>query len=381
MQLDMEKITNDYKNSKGWREFKKYAFAIGTFGLGGLYLWATTSIIKQGEIGLRRNSRGEMILLPPGRHSNFPWETYPVKPQSLSQDKINLAPYTIIRVQTGNIAETYNNGILEILGQGLHLLEHVNHVFTNFISIKQETKKLNSINAITADNVSLALHADVRYEIEDPNLAITMIDDMDESIKEISMSTISQIVSQHAFSDFIPVTNIEEGKNSNMSHIIGEFTTRIAEQWSKLGIKLLSIGVTSWEINSKSLAESLAQAAVANAKMQVTTNEAKQQAEVTKINAQAAADALKITADSQALAKQIEADRILSIANSFTSNPYAMAIYTQNQEINLVAAAKNAHLFFNQSTNSQKLPITLTIPTTTNAENQTELNLINYVGS
>ena len=64
MKLDMLQIQQDYENSRGWREFKKYVFAIGTFGLGALYLWATTSIIKQGEVGLRRNSRGEMILLP-----------------------------------------------------------------------------------------------------------------------------------------------------------------------------------------------------------------------------------------------------------------------------------------------------------------------------
>ena len=83
-ELDMAQIQKEYEDSKGLREYMKYAFSILTFGLGAIYLWLTTKIIQQGEIGLRRNFRGEMILLPPGRHSNFPWETYPIYPQSTS---------------------------------------------------------------------------------------------------------------------------------------------------------------------------------------------------------------------------------------------------------------------------------------------------------
>lgn len=50
-----------------------------TLGLGGLYLWATTRVIKEGEVGLRQTASGKMVLLPPGRHSNFPWESYATK--------------------------------------------------------------------------------------------------------------------------------------------------------------------------------------------------------------------------------------------------------------------------------------------------------------
>ena len=208
MILDMAKIQQDYEKSRGWRELWKYLFSIGTFGLGALYLWATTSIINQGEIGLRRNSRGDMILLPPGRHSNCPWETYPVEPQSLSEPTIFLGPYKIISVETGYIAKTLNKGKLEILEVGQHILDDASHVFNSFIAVKQETKKLEAVNAYTNDNVGLTLHADVRYLIEDPINAISQIDDIDNSIKEIAEISISQIVNHHTLADFAPVTSI-----------------------------------------------------------------------------------------------------------------------------------------------------------------------------
>ncbi|MCH9689902.1 MAG: hypothetical protein K0U10_04540, partial [Gammaproteobacteria bacterium] len=72
MQFDLKKIHQEYNNAQGFREAYKWIFGISTFGLGALYLWLTTVVIKEGEVGLRSNARGEMILLPPGRHSNLP---------------------------------------------------------------------------------------------------------------------------------------------------------------------------------------------------------------------------------------------------------------------------------------------------------------------
>ena len=137
----MTDLKRKYEASKGSRAMQKWAFVIGTFGLGGLYLWANTKIINEGEIGLRRTGRGDMVLLPPGRHSNFPWESYPVPTQSLSKRVINLGPYTIINVETGSVAKTVNKGTLVNFTEGHYLLSDASHVFSNFVSVKQETPK------------------------------------------------------------------------------------------------------------------------------------------------------------------------------------------------------------------------------------------------
>lgn len=348
MKLDMAQIQQDYELSRGWRELKKYAFAIGTFGLGALYLWATTSIIKQGEIGLRRNNQGKMILLPPGRHSNFPWEEYPVEPQSLSNKKIDLGPYKIISVETGYIAKTFNQGKLEILEEGQHLLQDAAHIFDSFIPVKQETKKLHAVTAYTSDNVGLTLHADVRYQIENPDQAIRQIDEIDTSITEIAVISISQIVSHHNLADFAPVTNVGQDQHHGISEVISELTAKITEQLRQLGIKLLNIGITSWTINDKELAHELAQGAVIQSQAQSKMLSAKREAEVKGILTEADACAVIALAKSDAEAIKLRGAALQEVAEQFKENPAAQEMYARAQQIDLVKGAKNPNLFFSQ---------------------------------
>lgn len=348
MKLDLAQIQQDYEHSRGWREYKKYAFVIGTFGLGALYLWATTSIIKQGEIGLRRNNRGEMILLPPGRHSNFPWETYPVEPQSLSKKEIHLGPYKIISVETGYIAKTFNQGKLEILTEGQHLLKEASHVFDSFVAVKQETKKLEAVTAYTSDNVGLTLHADVRYQLENPEEAIRQIDDIDNSIKEIAEISISQIVSHHNLADFAPVTSVGVDHGHGITEVISELTTKITEQLRQLGINLLNIGITSWSINDKQLAHELAQGAVIQSQAQSRMLSAKREADVKGILTQAEASARVILAKSDAEALKLKGAAIQELTEAFRDNPAAQEIYARSQQVELVQGTKNPNLFFSQ---------------------------------
>ena len=361
MKLDIAQIQQDYEKSRGWREFKKYAFAIGTFGLGALYLWATTSIIKQGEIGLRRNSRGEMILLPPGRHSNFPWETYPVEPQSLSEKEIRLGPYKIISVETGYIAKTLNKGKLQILEEGQHLLQDASHVFGSFVSIKQETKKLEAVTAYTSDNVGLTLYADVRYQIENPEAAISQIDDIETSIKEIAEISISQIVSHHNLADFAPVTNVGGGRSHGITEVITELTDNITKQLRQLGIKLLNIGITSWSINDASLAHELAQGAVIQSQAQSKMLSAEREAKIKEISTEAEASARLVLAQSDVSALKLKGVAIAEITKEF--NPAALEIYARSQQAELVQRANNPNLFFAQQLvgGAQLLP-QLTVP-------------------
>lgn len=359
MQLNMAIIKSDYESSKGWREVGKWIFAIGSFGLGGLYLWATTSVIKQGEIGLRCNGRGEMIILPPGRHSNFPWENYPIEPQSLSQKEINLGPYKIISVETGYVAKTFNQGRLEILQEGQHLLTEATHVFSSFIPVKQETKKLQAVTAYTSDNVGLTLHADVRYQIENPDQAIRQIDDIENSITEIAEISISQIVSHHKLADFAPATaHVSQVQEHGISEVIHELTANITEQLRKLGIKLLSIGITSWSINDADLAHELAQGAVIQSQTQSKMLSAEREAKITAISTQAETQATVMRARGEAEAILLKGDAIKTIARQFVGDPVAQGIYARAQQTELVKSATNPHLFFTQEVagNSAQLP-------------------------
>lgn len=127
-EFNMHEIKANYQRDHSpFREFGKYLFSICTFGLGALWFASTTVVIREGQIGVREDARGKMTLLPPGRHSSFPWESYPSPVQNLSQPVIYLGPYSIITVTTGNIAQTINKGVITILEAGQHLLEEADH--------------------------------------------------------------------------------------------------------------------------------------------------------------------------------------------------------------------------------------------------------------
>src|SRR3989338_4062742 len=135
-------LEKNYRESQGHREIKKWIFSIATLGLGALYLWSNTQVVRKGEIGLRQTLSGDWILLPPGRHSNFPWESYHGKPNSLSQKLITMGPYKIFTVETGFVAQTSNAGQLHIVKEpGQYIIDEASHTFDGLVSVKQETKK------------------------------------------------------------------------------------------------------------------------------------------------------------------------------------------------------------------------------------------------
>jgi regulator of protease activity HflC (stomatin/prohibitin superfamily) len=367
MQFNMSKLKSEYYEAKGWREFWKWTFALSTFGLGALYLWATTSVIEEGHVGIRCTARGEMVLLPPGRHSNFPWESYLSAPRSLSEKDIHLGPYTIITVETGYVAKTYDSGKLVVLNEGQHLLEHAAHVFSGFIPTKQETKKLSEVSAYTNDNVGLTLHADVRYEIENPEIAIKKIDDIEGSIAQIGEMNISMVVGHHNLADFAPATASlrNDPRTGGMGEVIAELTKSITEQLRNLGIKLLSIGITSWSIDNETLAEQLAQGAVIQSQAASNMLSADREAKIKGIQAEADARAIETRARGYAEAIKIKGAAIATLGEQFKENPAALEMFVREQNTALVQNAQNPYLFFTpQGINTQ---LTLPSPTTHSA--------------
>jgi|GEM_PF-2292263 len=366
--FNLNDIKKKYNDSKGRREAAKWLFGIATFGLGGLYLWATTTVIKDGEIGLRSNARGQMILLPPGRHSNFPWESYPCKPQSLKDNNIQLDRYKIITVSTGQVAQTWNHGKLEILTEGQHLIDDPSHVFEGFVSTKQETKKLHAVVASTSDNVGLTLQADVRYQITDPREALGCIHDIEASITERAEMTIANIVSSHTLADFAPTaTNVAptSGVDNEHAHgltgILSKIITSLESNLKEIGISLLSLGVTSWNINDKELAHELAQGAVIQSQAASKKLTAEQDAQTLSITSEAEAKATKTRAHAEAEAINIIGDAHKKVAISFSNDPTALQVYQAYQATQMVKNAENPHLFFTASGGQNSPLVTLPV--------------------
>lgn len=400
-QFNLTAIKHHYKRQHStWkRELGKWAFAIGTFGLGALYLWATTQIVKEGEIGLRRDSQGNLILLPPGRHSNFPWESYASEPKSLAQSLIELGPYKIITVHTGFVAKTYCNGNLEILPAGQYLISNASHTIDKedvFVSVKEETKSLDEIIALTSDNIELKIKADVRYQIDDPELLISRVRAIEKTIFEIAKLNIAQVVNHHSLAEFVPTTvnadipmddetfpereeDVLIRSSSHMqddnqdiqlpakglSNILQELTRGIRKQFEAKGIKLLNIGITTWDYVNQDLASKLGEGAVIQSQIRSKIMAAKQAAKVKAIEADAEAQALKRIAEGKADSIAAIGNAHVDLAEAMKANPSAALLYQWQKQVEMLQYSTHPNLFFNMGMggNNGDRPL-MTIPVT-----------------
>lgn len=208
------------------------------------------------------------------------------------------------------------------------------------------------------------LHADVRYQIEKPKEAITQIDDIENSIKEIAEISISQIVSHHNLADFAPATstiNFSDAKpNQGIGDVIKELTAAVTEQLAKLGIKLLNIGITSWKITDSGLAHELAQGAVVKSQTQSKLLSAENAAQVKKIEVETESNSILILAEAQAQAIIRKGQAYATVAKNMGDSPIAQSIYQLSQQTDMVSHAKNANLFFAPPGSSSNLPTMVT---------------------
>ena len=122
--------------------------------------------------------RGQPVLLAPGLHQ---WESDTMKLEDvidMSNNEIEIGPYTLITVDEGYAAITQDNGRQRVLSGGAtHMLTHRNWKFEKLLSLKIHTDDLGPFRATTADNVVLETSAMVTWRVTDPMMAARMAAD------------------------------------------------------------------------------------------------------------------------------------------------------------------------------------------------------------
>lgn len=351
--FSIQELKNQYRDATVGRTFFKYVFAFMTLGLGALFFLASTRIVKEGEVSLRRMANGKMILLPPGRYSNFPWEEYIDSPKSLAEKQITLGPYKIITVDTGFVAQTSNGGRLEILKEGQHIITDPSHTFQQFISTKQTVKELKDVVATTRDGVSLTLMADVRYVIDNPELALSKMTDITHDIGELAKSNLANIVLNHSWEDFGHATSTSTLHNASTNmkdavatvNVAEELTRLLRESLLTLGVQLMNISVTGMQVNDKTLAGELAQGAVIKTQTESRRLAAENAATLQEIETAAKVNTIHKIAEAEASATKTTGNALKAVADTFTT-PEVFELYKNEQRIRLVSGAKNSNLFF-----------------------------------
>jgi len=327
-------------------------------------LWGSTQIVPDGHVALRKTAVGAYILLPPGRYSNLPGEVFVGNPVSLSHAHIELGPIDIITVRQGEVGITYLSGQLVVLQTGQHILKEAYHTFERFVSLKRETIRLDDVHVSTRDNVAMKLYPDVVYQIEDALLAIQGIDDIESTIQDTALMTMSRVIGSHNLNDIMHITGTPDKKSkkakrnddpgSSMNEVLYELEESLTSQLQNFGVRLLAIGIRGYEVIDKELRGQLAQSAVLQANISAQLQQAENEARVVQIQAVAKKQASIQQAEGEAESAKVRAHGTLEAAEILQQSEVAVEMTYNSQRIELVGNAGRSTLFFTPPESSNK---------------------------
>ncbi len=246
----INELPQEYRATHRWRGLKEWAFRIVTLGLGSFAL--KTSVVREGQLGLRCDSQGKMTILPPGRYHKFPWETYPVKPTDIISNvrETRFKPYKILIVEPGRVAGIYQNEELITYPAGRYVLE-ASEELCRTVELHEKTQSLDEFSVLTSDNTKLTINpTKVCYQITNPSKA--MIKDIHRTVASKIELSISEIVKKISLNVFLPCAEDkhQQGESPGVVSISDILHNAVSKELYKIGIQLYSINLT-WSVDDK----------------------------------------------------------------------------------------------------------------------------------
>lgn len=130
-------------------------------------------LVEDGCVGLAWDD-GQPVLLPGGYHA---WTSDTMtfeKQMPLDLDQVRLGPYTLVTVTDGYAAVTNDLGATVVLDGGRpYVLTHAMWTLEYFLPLHVQTDAFFSKVAVSADNVQMAVRANVVWKVADPWLVKT----------------------------------------------------------------------------------------------------------------------------------------------------------------------------------------------------------------
>jgi len=192
------------------------------------------------------------------------------------------------------------NWIVEKLGKydrtlaaGMHLIVPFLETIQYRISIQETQLPPDPINAITQDNVAIAIELAILYRIVDASKTVYRIQNLELGIKTIINGTVRSVIGK---------TDLD-GVQSNRRHIAEEIEQQLQHVADEWGIKLTRVEITEVEVDDSTKEAMQIQLNAERKRRGIVT-----EAEGTKQALQLEADAKLYVAQKEAEAKKITAD-------------------------------------------------------------------------
>ena len=326
-----------------------------------------------------------------------------VKSVSILDPVIEHGSIKIITVNEGLLGVAFDDGELQILPPGRHIVDKPTFMFSAFLSTGQETLPIRSITSLSSDNVGLNFSAAFTIQVVDAKKAVTMlgrdlsgeiekrtassininhrqVEGVDlpfnttvfqENIKDRARLNLSIIIGNNKFTDSFLSTAALEGEDDEPEDqgesfkglVHDAFMEKFAlEMIEDCGVKILDMSIQDIRIISRELSQALAQAAVKATELEmaridndVEVTRAATEMKSLRIRAEGAGEARKIKASAESEKVQIlgtaQANRIAAIdaemskicdASSRREMILSSAETLKNSDATLVFSSKDA---------------------------------------
>jgi len=146
------------------------------------------------------------------------------------------------------ICETTSEGVRFVYGSRVKLINHKNGIFWTgihvywpiitsvyLVPIKRQTLNLTPQYLCSRDNVTVGVSAIVVYEVEDTIKLLTDCYDHEETIQDMSLTIVRQVISDNEF-EFI----------SSSLDIDAELTDQISKELQQFGIKTIKCSLSDF---------------------------------------------------------------------------------------------------------------------------------------
>lgn len=132
-------------------------------------------VVPSGKVGLGWEN-GTPLLLETGKTYNIDSPTFSyIGSQFINAPTIKHGSINIITVKQGQAGISYDQGSLNVLSTGRHMLTGATQLFAGFLSLGQQVLKISQVVSMTSDNVGISFDAAVSIQVVDPLKAVTML--------------------------------------------------------------------------------------------------------------------------------------------------------------------------------------------------------------
>mmetsp|Transcript_20107 Transcript_20107/g.37869 ORF Transcript_20107/g.37869 Transcript_20107/m.37869 type:complete len:560 (+) Transcript_20107:542-2221(+) len=208
--------------------------------------------VTKGKIALAWNNSDPIFISKPGMYEfdspDFNFDSF----RDAEENLIQLGSKKIVQVQTGQVAVTYDDGLLKVLLNGTHEINSSTHIFHRFLSIQEKSIRLATLSAKeklshksinmkqskksnptghqfhidgdvdvdsdlticeTKDLVKVGIRADIFYSISDPEKCIVKIDtdELEDLVRETAIATLTNIIRSTALNQIAQSSNVSAG--------------------------------------------------------------------------------------------------------------------------------------------------------------------------